>query len=346
MTNLADNEARRRIFSEFGTSFFVEAAAGTGKTTALVDRIVGLVRTGGSTLDRVVAVTFTEKAAGEMKLRLRSEIEKARARVAPEERERLDRALEHLELARIGTIHAFCGDLLHERPVEAGIDPLFEVASEEAADALADEAFEGWFQRILADPPEGVRRILRRRSGMQSPREQLRSAMQSLREHRDYPEAWRRDPFDRNAAIDTLMHKLAQLGGLAAASSWPEDYLARNLAEIARFVDETTRIEAVRGRDYDGLEAELRGLSRFRSWSWKGAKRTTFDALSRDEVLARRDEAKTDLEAFIAASDADLAPLLHDALQAAIADYEVLKTKAGQLDFLDLLIKAPRPHSR
>src|SRR6516225_9305012 len=340
MTDLADNVARRRIFSEFGTSFFVEAAAGTGKTSALVDRIVGLVRTGGSTLDRVVAVTFTEKAAGEMKLRLRSEIEEARAREATEERDRLERALEHLELARIGTIHAFCGDLLHERPVEAGIDPLFEVASEEAAGALADEAFDGWFQRVLADPPEGVRRILRRRSGMQSPREQLRSAMQGLREHRDFPERWRRDPFDRKDAIDSLMDKLAQLGGLAAVSSWPDDRLTCNLAEIARFVEETARIEAVRGRDYDGLEAELRALSRVRSWSWKGAKRTTFGALSRDEVLARRDQAKLDLDAFIAASDADLAPLLHEALQAPIADYEVLKTKAGQLDFLDLLIRA------
>ena len=79
MTDLADAEARRRILTEFGTSFFVEAAAGTGKTTALVGRIVGLVRTGAGTLDRIVAVTFTEKAAGEMKLRLRSEIEKARA---------------------------------------------------------------------------------------------------------------------------------------------------------------------------------------------------------------------------------------------------------------------------
>jgi ATP-dependent exoDNAse (exonuclease V) beta subunit len=72
MTDLADTEARRRILTEFGTSFFVEAAAGTGKTSALVGRIVGLVRTGAGTLDRVVAVTFTEKAAGEMKLRLRS----------------------------------------------------------------------------------------------------------------------------------------------------------------------------------------------------------------------------------------------------------------------------------
>ncbi len=340
MTDLADAAARRRILTEFGSTFFVEAAAGTGKTTALVGRIVGLVCAGGGALDRIVAVTFTEKAAGEMKLRLRSEIERARAGAVREQRDRLDLALEHLELARIGTIHAFCGDLLHERPVEAGIDPLFEVASEEEAGAFAEEAFEGWFQRVLSDPPEGVRRILRRRSGMQSPREQLRSAMNSLREHRDFPARWRRDPFDRNGAVDRLMAELTQLGTLAAASSWPADYLARNLAEIARFIEETTRLEAVRGRDYDGLETEFRSLTRWRSWDWKGAKKTTFGALSRDEVLARRDQAKANLDAFIVSSDADLAPLLHEALQAPIVEYELLKSKAGRLDFLDLLSKA------
>jgi ATP-dependent helicase/nuclease subunit A len=168
MTDPADAEARRRILAEYGTSFFVEAAAGTGKTTALVGRIVGLIRAGAGTLNRIVAVTFTEKAAGEMKLRLRSEIEKVRPLAAREERDRLDRALEELELARIGTIHAFCGDILHERPIEAGIDPLFEVASEDKAKTIADAAFENWFQKILSDPPEGVRRILRRRSGRQS----------------------------------------------------------------------------------------------------------------------------------------------------------------------------------
>ena len=63
-------------------------------------------------------------------------------------------------------------------------------------------AFEDWFQTILADPPEGVRRILRRRSGRQSPREQLRSAVRTLREHRDFPAPWRRQTFDRNGAID------------------------------------------------------------------------------------------------------------------------------------------------
>jgi ATP-dependent helicase/nuclease subunit A len=305
MSQLADGEARRRILSDFDSTFFVEAAAGTGKTTALVWRIVSVVRAGAATLDRIVAVTFTEKAAGEMKRRLRSEIEKVRAGAGPEQRERLDRALRELELARLGTIHAFCGDLLHERPVEARIDPLFAVASEGEAEALADEAFETWFQRVLVDPPEGVRRMLRRRSGKQSPREHLRSAMHQLREHRDFPAEWRRDHFDRDGAIDKLMEELALLGGLADASSWAGDTLTANLSEIARFVQENTRLEALSPRGYDGLEAVLRDLARLKSWSRKGNRKTNFGTLSRDEVLARRDQTKAALDQFIRASDAD-----------------------------------------
>ena len=123
-------------------------------------------------------------------------------------------------------------------------------------------------------PPEDIRRILRRRSKLQPPREALRSALGNLIEHRDFPAPWRRDPFNRTDAIDGVMAQLASLGELAAESSWPEDYLARNLAEIARFVAENARAEAVRGRDYDGLEASLRNLARRRSWSWQGARRT------------------------------------------------------------------------
>jgi ATP-dependent exoDNAse (exonuclease V) beta subunit len=339
VTELADAEARRRIAEEFGATFFVEAAAGTGKTTALVRRIVALISAGIDTLDRIVAVTFTEKAAGETKLHLRSAIETARANARPKQRARLDRALQELELARIGTIHAFCGDLLHERPVEAGIDPLFEVAADEEAQALADEAFNRWFETVLANPPEGIRRLLRRRSEWVVPREQLRVAMNSLREHRDFPEPWRRDPFDRDNRIDALIDELAGLGPLAAESSWPEDYLAGNLADIARFIADTTRLEHVRARDYDGFEAELGSLARLGSWRARGARATTFGDLTRNEVLARRDQAKSNLDAFVAASGADLAPLLHDALKAPIAEYERLKTRAGRLDFLDLLIK-------
>ena len=340
MTDKTDSAARHRILTDFSTTLFVEAAAGTGKTTVLIGRIVALVREGVSTLDRIVAVTFTEKAAGEMKLRLRTEIERARQDAAAEERERLERALSELELARVGTIHAFCGDLLRERPVQAGIDPLFEVAAKDEAEGLADQAFESWFQAALADPPEGVRRILRRRAKGQQPREMLRGALGSLIEHRDFPTPWRRDPFDRSGAIDIIMEQLMGVGSLATKSSWPGDYLTTNLAKIARFVEENARVEALRDRDYDGLEALLRDFAHERSWRWKGAQRTRYGVLTRDEVLAQRDKVKDELGKFIAASDADLAPLLQEALQSPINAYEELKARSGRLDFLDLLIKA------
>ena len=74
-----DAEARRRIREDLGSTLFVEAAAGTGKTSELVRRIVSLLATGAAPLEKIVSLTFTEKAAGEMKLRLRSEIEEVRA---------------------------------------------------------------------------------------------------------------------------------------------------------------------------------------------------------------------------------------------------------------------------
>ena len=339
MTDLPDAEARHRILTDFGTTFFVEAAAGTGKTTALVGRIVALIRKGLGTLDRIVAVTFTEKAAGEMKLRLRTEIERARQDCTSEEGARLEQALRQLELARINTIHSFCGDLIRERPVEAGVDPLFEIVAEDEARDIADQAFERWFQLALADPPEGVRRILRRRFN-EPPRAMLRSALDKVILCRDFPAPWRRDAFDRTGRIDALLEQMTELGALAAESSKTGDYLARNLAEIGRFVEDNTQLEAVHGRDYDGLEAKLREFAGWRSWTWKGNKGTSFGPLSRDEVLNRRDQAKADLDAFIAASDADLAPLLHEELQAAVSAYQDLKAKAGRLDFVDLLIKA------
>jgi len=78
------------VVRDFDTTFLLEAGAGTGKTTVLVSRILALVRTGRATLDRIVAITFTEKAAGELKLRLREGIEDALAQAGTEqERDRL-----------------------------------------------------------------------------------------------------------------------------------------------------------------------------------------------------------------------------------------------------------------
>src|SRR5438132_11518540 len=118
MTRVADEEGRQRIRAALEETLIVEAAAGTGKTSELVRRIVNLVAEGRAAIDRIVAGTFTEKAARELKLRLRVELEAARAADAGDERRRShpEQALAPLEEARVSTSHGFCADLPPRRP--------------------------------------------------------------------------------------------------------------------------------------------------------------------------------------------------------------------------------------
>ncbi|HLY39552.1 MAG TPA: UvrD-helicase domain-containing protein, partial [Candidatus Binatia bacterium] len=337
MTALADQPARDRIRDDLDTTLVVEAASGTGKTTELVTRMVALLTAGRARLDQMVAVTFTDAAAGELKLRLRRAIEEAR-RARPGAA--LDDALRQLEEARIGTIHAFCADLLRERPVEARVDPMFAVAPREVADGLLDRAFERWFEEQLQRGGEATRRILRRRSGNEGPRRLLRTAARDLVERRDFDTPWRHeDGFDRDAAIDALVDEMAGLGTFAAAGD-PEDYFVRSLAAIERFVDEIRRREAIRrARDHDGLEAALIGFAREKHWRWTGFRRAQGE-FPKGELLERRDRLRAALDDFVRRAGADLAPKLRDELWPVVEAYEDLKKRAGCLDFLDLLLRA------
>jgi len=197
---LVDQRARDQIANALDDTLVVEAAAGTGKTTELVKRILRVLATGRARVEEIVAVTFTEKAAGELKLRLREALERERAATTDAQpRERLDGALGSLEEAHVNTIHGFCAELLRERPVEAGVDPLFRVLTETQSDRLFEEAFGGWLQAQLADPPEGVRRALRRsapfsfsgaRPRDDGPIDRLQRAARELSEWRDFPAPW------------------------------------------------------------------------------------------------------------------------------------------------------------
>jgi ATP-dependent exoDNAse (exonuclease V) beta subunit len=339
---LADQPARDRICRDLDSTLIIEAAAGTGKTTALVGRIVAALMAGRARLDRLVAVTFTELAAGELKLRLRTEIERARRSDAIDGAARrcLTDALPQLEEARIGTIHSFCGELLRERPVEARVDPLFEVAPDDVAGDLFRRAFDRWFEECLADPPPGVRRVLRRRGrDGGGPRELLRAAAWALIEWRDFPAPWRRVTFARDAAIDALITEMEALGTRAIEGD-PNDYFTRSLAEIAQFAREARRREEIAGdRDHDGLEAELIAFSRGKHWRWTGFSRT-HGTFPKAELRARRDALAVALAGFVDAAGADLAPQLRDELWPVVERYDALKLRAGRLDFLDLLLIA------
>src|SRR5437763_7702984 len=160
-----DAHARKRIRESLDESLIVEAAAGTGKTTELIQRIVAILRSGLTSVDGIVAVTFTRKAAGELRLRLRVELDQARGSANdPNEVRNLEDALARLEEARIGTIHSFCAEILRQRPVEAELAPGFAEIDEAQAVRVYSRAFDTWIQRRLEEMPAGLRRALSRSS--------------------------------------------------------------------------------------------------------------------------------------------------------------------------------------
>ena len=146
-----DADARQAIAEDLGATLFVEASAGTGKTTYLVQRVTNLVATGTTTLDRIAAITFTEAAAAELRDRVRSELEKASGddQRDPAERDRCCQGIVDLDQADICTLHAFAGNLLRERPLEAGLPPSFETSDEILAGIKFEDEWSAWLDRHL-----------------------------------------------------------------------------------------------------------------------------------------------------------------------------------------------------
>ncbi|MEM8930791.1 MAG: UvrD-helicase domain-containing protein [Acidobacteriota bacterium] len=356
MTIAADGAARERIRTALGETLVVEAAAGTGKTTVLVERMVATLAEGHATIDRLVAVTFTRKAAGELKLRLRQALDTA-LRVARRDadgtdgattrRDRLADAVARLEEAHIGTIHSFCAELLRRRPVEAGVDPAFVEMDGGEADRLYDRAFRGWIERRLGTLPPGLSRALRRLANQRSfdgatPVDRLRQAGRDLVEWRDFRAPWQiDDDFDRADACQRLVEDARELDRLRRQAA-PRDPLARALAPIEALVTWVERSEEVTDHlDLDELEALLietaKALRRDRRGR-QGRGPMLAPGVPRREVVDRRDELLDALEDFDRRAGAELAAILRDELAEVLDDYEAKKRAAGRLDFLDLLL--------
>ncbi len=148
--SLSDNGVQQRIVSDFQTTFLLEAGAGTGKTQLLLDRLLALLRTGRSPLSRVAVITFTDKAAAELRTRLRTAVESALQTALPEaERTALQAVLSELDRAMVMTIHALCATLLRERALEVGLDPAFTVLNQAEADLLHDQVWQTWLTQEL-----------------------------------------------------------------------------------------------------------------------------------------------------------------------------------------------------
>jgi ATP-dependent exoDNAse (exonuclease V) beta subunit len=153
---LADQRARDRIRVERDVTLVVDAGAGTGKTRELLQRLLETLLTDGVSVNRIAAITFTEKAAAEMGRRLRAGLEGA-WEACPEKRPLLRGILRDLENICVTTIHSFCLRILREHAVAAALDPRFEVLDEVQAGVLEERRWEDWLGRSLqGEAPELV----------------------------------------------------------------------------------------------------------------------------------------------------------------------------------------------
>lgn len=202
---IPDMAERRIIEEQLDTNLFVEAGAGSGKTYSLVRRILALFAGGLAEPCEVAAITFTRKAAAELRQRMQERLEEVvRQETDPLIRGRMEAARHRLGEAFVGTIHSFCARLLREHPFEAGLDPEFRELEEGDVGRFDRESWQMYLERYQAEHPEFI--------GMLEEMDLKASDLEEIF-HRlaQYPEAvpyWEERPAPVPAAIEAQTREL------------------------------------------------------------------------------------------------------------------------------------------
>ncbi|MFN7974945.1 MAG: UvrD-helicase domain-containing protein [Acidobacteriota bacterium] len=290
-------------------------------------------------MDRIAAVTFTEKAAGELKLRLRSELEAAaRDLGGGAARDRLTSAVAHLEEAWVCTIHGFCADLLRECPAAAPVDPRFETLDEAASDRLLERAVRAWIAERLEDPPPGLARMLSRRWGRRSPSARLVEAARDLAQWPDFEAAWTMPVPSPRTRIPDLVAALRSFAALCSEHPPTHTAFHDNTRTAVQHAQAIARLGASE-RDLDRIEGLLVDLARSRKLAKAVAPAVTKGRLG-PAIVAGRATLLEGLAAFARDADAELAALLSRDLREPLRRFQETKARAGRLSFVDLLLAA------
>ncbi len=158
-------DQQRRAVVTRHTSVILSSGAGCGKTTVLTERYLAHLGDDDAEVGQVVAITFTDRAARQMRDRIRREVGKKLGEAKSDDAatDTWTRHLRNLETAPISTIHAFCAALLRQYAVEAGLDPRFDVLEEVLSVNLEAEALNSCLQRLLTaqtEPGEDLRQLV------------------------------------------------------------------------------------------------------------------------------------------------------------------------------------------
>jgi len=330
---VADHEAedrttRERIGSSLGETLFVEAGAGTGKTSALVDRVVALV-IGGKAIERIVAITFTERAAAELRDRVRAGLEAAREQRA-ENATAVEQALASLDRAQISTIHSFCQGILYSFAAEAGIDPSFRVQDEVMAERRFQERWRLYLESLGEDQEAG--RAIDRALGLGLSTWHMETLAVELTKRPDLSALLDANPPTSDTFAWPDIQPMGQaLTGLPLAVAPLDDKLRQRVERLSSLVSELLRSDADR-------ESALAAGAEILATKWNVSNQDTWgkDTLKRVRDVAS-EVAETLNEALRACRSQALAGVLPLVVRFVLADaYQ--RGRDGTLTFDDLIL--------
>jgi ATP-dependent helicase/nuclease subunit A len=350
-----DQDQRDAALTARDRNVLIDAGAGAGKTTLLVDRILALVAPANDAataipLSRIAAVTFTRRASGELRLRVRGKIlaELAKASCSNTRQGRLLDALGSLDAALIGTIHGFADRLLRLQPMKARLSPAYQIA--EDTDAIIDETFTLLLQAVQSgtlaaelpeqDPAyiaevertlqEGLRAELLVRSQERPPappKVGLDLLVRGFIEHRDRELIATADvPFDRPAWDRAAREFLAAMRGVsddARGTRWLVS-LARKLTELVDEPDDLALYELVHR-----IKRGLKEIKKTKDFVKKSLALTVWNLFAGDDGFAAR------LSDPLVAS---MARKLARARHAVTRLYDEVKRRREVVDSIDLLL--------
>ena len=312
-----DQDVRDRIVSARAVNFAVEAGAGTGKTTLLVDRVLGLLSTGQS-LARLAVITFTRKAAADLEARLVRKLAQGRADGA----EWASRALDELPRADIGTTDSFCHGILADFALEAGVPVGFGLADAVAQEALRDVAW----TRFLSRSSEADARCFAMLRELGIRPQKLRQAADAILEQRDLPLAASRSESAPDLR-EIFRAGLAPALALRERCVDPADLLFRHLGQLAEAVEIAKEVGPVAAERV--LARRKIKFAQGRKETWRGAK---------DDVIAHLQALENAVEAWRRTSGSARAAQAAAWLARCGDEYAVVKGERGLVDFRDLAL--------
>ena len=333
-------------------TIYAGAGAGTGKTRALVNRIVSLLINQSCMPENIVAITFTITAASELRQRVREELEnrleQARNNSNVEDQQQYTQILANIDRAFIGTIHSFAHSLLIERPIDVGLPPVFELMDEIQSVERFQREWDEWLESVLDNSEFSQAFMTAQTLGLVSPFKNLRMLADEF--HVDFDLVQRKGKLAFSEKTASVEKSLRAIKSKFASAMDKRDCCENDQNAMANALDTNISSALLLIDDVleDGPEEDqLNVLSQLKTYAPRGykpggkgqlgsSKEWVDDVLEqvRDDLRDGFEEVYSTLKAVGAATVVSLANFVIEMVEA----YAKRRIQAGTLEFQDLLV--------